>query len=368
MNKIVKDIEHDDESLNQIKEDLLKNIKIIIIMPIIIGIITLFITYFIEPTYKARAIFIPPQQQQTSTAALLSSLGGVAGMAGAAAGFKNPIEQYVMIMKSEIVQNNIIDEFKLMESYKAKDKYDAREKLKGRVNISVGKEGLISIESIDEDPKKAADIANKYVLKLSERLNMMAVDEAYQRRIFYEEKLVKVKKELNEAEEELKKSGISRDNINTNPLIALNLISSLNANINSMEIKLLNIKQIYNPESLEYKTAVIELENLKAQLKKQGTNSPVEKNKFKKAEDGNYINKFREYKNKESLHEILIKQFEAAKLDESKTPTILQIVDYAEQPERKFYPNKRLITLTSIITTLLIIIFIIITRNLLIKK
>jgi hypothetical protein len=49
----------------------------------------------------------------------------------------------------------------------------------------------------------------------------------------------------------------------------------------------------------------------------------------------------REYKYNEALYEILIKQFEAAKLDESKDAALLQIIERAEAPEVRVKPDRR---------------------------
>jgi hypothetical protein len=54
-----------------------------------------------------------------------------------------------------------------------------------------------------------------------------------------------------------------------------------------------------------------------------------------------YIRKMRDFKFHETLYELLLKQYEAAKLDEAKDAAIIQVVYKAEPPERRIKPKRR---------------------------
>ncbi len=69
------------------------NIKLLTLGPLAVGATALAISFAIPPTYTAATKFLPPQQQQSVTAGMLSSLGALGGLAGAAAGLKNPADQ-----------------------------------------------------------------------------------------------------------------------------------------------------------------------------------------------------------------------------------------------------------------------------------
>ena len=56
-----------------------------------------------------------------------------------------------------------------------------------------------------------------------------------------------------------------------------------------------------------------------------------------------YIAKYREFKYQETLFEMFSKQYEMAKLDESREGAVIQVVDHAKVPERKSKPKKALI-------------------------
>jgi uncharacterized protein involved in exopolysaccharide biosynthesis len=66
----------------------------------------------------------------------------------------------------------------------------------------------------------------------------------------------------------------------------------------------------------------------------------VEKQSSGPSQTQDYISKYREFKYQESLFEALSKQFEAARLDESKDGSAMQVVDRAQVPEWKSKPKR----------------------------
>jgi capsular polysaccharide biosynthesis protein len=156
------------------------------------------------PIFTAKTVMMPPQQQQSGAASALASLGGLAGLAGAAAGIKSPDEMYVAFMQSEGLQKSIIEKLKLQDRYEAKTIFDTRNKLKEYVRISSDKKsGLITIEADDKDPAFSAQLANMHVDELRVLLGRLAVTDAQQRRMFYEQQIKKVQAELAHAEHTL---------------------------------------------------------------------------------------------------------------------------------------------------------------------
>jgi hypothetical protein len=52
-----------------------------------------------------------------------------------------------------------------------------------------------------------------------------------------------------------------------------------------------------------------------------------------------YVRKLRDLKFNETLNELLLKQYEAAKLDEARDATVIQVIDRAVTPEKKIKPR-----------------------------
>jgi capsule polysaccharide export protein KpsE/RkpR len=286
---------------------------------------------------------LPPQQQQSAAASMLASLGSLGGLAGAVGGIKNPADQFLAYMKSVTLQDSLIERFKLLERYEAKTKLDARLELTGNVRAASGKDGLISVEVDDKDPKFAADLANAHVEELAKLLGKLATTEAQQRRLFFEKQLNLAKDKLIQSEIALKATGVSGSVLKSNPASAVAAVAGLQASVTAQEVKLGAMRGYLAESAPDFKQAMTELANLRAQLAKQEKDAPS--SGAKATTEGDYITKYREFKYHETLFELFAKQFELAKVDEAREGAVIQVLDAAQPPERKSKPKKALIAI-----------------------
>ena len=336
-------MQDDDEiSLLDLLQTIADNLRLLVLGPLAVGITALGISFLIPPTYTAKTQFLPPQQQQSAAASMLASLGSLGGLAGAVGGIKNPADQYLAYMKSVTLQDSLIDRFKLLERYEAKTKTAARHALKESVRTASGKDGLISVEVDDKDPKFAADLANAHVEELGKLLGKLAITEAQQRRLFFEKQLSQAKEKLIQSEIELKSTGVSGSVLKSNPASAVAAVAGLQAGVTAQEVKLGAMRGYLAETAPEFKQALNELANLKAQLTKQEKDAPADSN-F--TNQGDYVSKYREFKYNETLFELFAKQFEIAKVDESREGAVIQTLDLAQPPEQKSKPKKALIAI-----------------------
>ena len=221
-------MQDDDEiSLLDLLQIIVDNLRLLVLGPLAVGITSLSISFLIQPTYTAKTLFLPPQQQQSAAASMLASLGSLGGLAGAVGGIKNPADQFIAYMKSVTFQDSLIDRFKLLDKYEAKSKTDARLALTGSVRVTSGKDGLMSVEVDDKDPKFAADLANAHVEELAKLLSKLATTEAQQRRHFFEKQLTLAKDKLIQSEIALKATGVSGSVLKSNPASAVAAVAGL---------------------------------------------------------------------------------------------------------------------------------------------
>ena len=354
----VPSIPEDDEiSLLDLLQTIVDNLRLLVLGPLAVGLAALGSRFAIPPTYTAKTQFLPPQQQQSAAASMLASLGSLGGLAGAAAGLKNPADQYIAYMKSNAVKDALIDRFKLMERYDAKLREDARKTLDTAARIASGKDGLISVEFDDKDPKFAAEVANAYVEELRTVLGRLAVTEAQQRRLFFEKQLVNAKDNLAAAEQALKATGISDSVLKSNPASAVAGVAALKAQITAQEVKVGAMRGYLAETAPDFKQAMAELANLRAQLAKQDKDEAANG----QAGQGDYISRYRDFKYHETLFELFAKQYELAKVDEAREGAVIQVLDAAQPPERKSKPKKALSAIIATLTTgfaLLLFVFI----------
>ena len=337
--------EDDEISLLDLLQVVADNLRLLVLGPLAAGLLALGCTFIITPSFTATTKFMPPQQQQSGAASLLAGLGALGGLGGAAAGIKNPADQYIAFLKSRSVQDALVDRYKLMERYEAQSREDARKQINGNVQVAAGKDGLITIDVSDKDPSFAAQLANAHIEELGKLMNRLAITEAQQRRVFFEKQLTNAKDNLVKSEQSLRSSGVNRSALKANPVAAVEALAKLKATITAQEIKLASMRGYLNEAAPEFKQAQTELMAMRSQMDRAEKADPSASG----GSDGDYIAKYRDFKYHETLFELFAKQYEMARVDESREGALIQVVDVAVPPERKSSPKKAQI---AVITTL----------------
>jgi uncharacterized protein involved in exopolysaccharide biosynthesis len=337
--------------------------KLIIGLPLVVGLVAAAVSFALPNIYKANTKLLPPQQSQPTATALLSQLGGVAGLAAGAAGLKSPADLYVGMLKSRTVADRLIAEFQLKKVYDVDLQEKARKELEARTTINSGKDGLITIEVEDEGQERVAKLANAYVAELGSLTKVLAVTEAAQRRLFFERQLELSKNNLAKAEIALKgaldNSGVI--SVDSESRAVVETIARVNAQISAKEIKLGSMRAFVTSNHPEYRATAEELNSLRAELSKL-ENGRVAGGERGRAADTptrgfENIQLLRDVKYYQMLYELLAKQYEAARLDEAKDPSIIQVLDPAVAPERKFRPKRAIIVIGSTVGALFFAMF-----------
>lgn len=334
---------------------LAKHKKLIIWLPVVAAIASAAISFALPNVYKASAKLLPPQQAQSGASALLSQLGGAAGALAGAAGLKNPNDLYIGLLKSRTVADKLIAKFDLQKAYDVETMDKARAILEGNSNLVAGKDGLISIEVESEDKKLVAQLANGYVNELVSLTKVLAVTEASQRRVFFERQLEQSKDNLAKAEMALKGALDTRGviSVDADSRAIVETVGRLRAQISAKDIQLSAMKAFVTTNNPEYKRAQEELISLRAELSKLENGRPalagdVEADPAKQVGLEN-IKILRDVKYYQMLYELLAKQYEVARLDEAKDTALIQVLDPAVEPERKFKPKRSILILLSTI-------------------
>ena len=327
--------EDDEISLLDLLQVAVENLRLLVLGPIAAGLVALGISYQISPTYTARVVFMPPQQQQSGAALMMQSLGALGGLAGTATGLKSPNDQFVSFLKSDSVADAMIDRFALMSRYQSEFKADARKTLQAFTTVTSGKDGLITVEVDDTDPVFAAQLANGYAEEFGNLLSRMAVTEAQLSRAFFEKQLLDATEKFKKSEMALQDSGINASTLKSNLEATIGAFAELQAQVNAQEIRLSSMRGYLAEAAPEFKQAQTELAVLRAQLAKlEKTNTGSSKGQSE------YLARFRDFKYYQTLFELFSKQFELAKLDEAREGAVVQVLDVAQPPERKSKPKK----------------------------
>jgi uncharacterized protein involved in exopolysaccharide biosynthesis len=294
------------------------------------------LTYLIPPTFTARTVLISPQQQQSSASAAMAQLSALSGMVGA--NVKSQGDQYVALLQSVSVADKLVERFKLREVYEVDYQTDARRDLHANTRDFAGKkDGLITVEVDDRDPKRAADMANAYIAELRELCARLAISEAQQRRVFFEEQLKTTKDRLTIAQQRMEGSGMTATTIKAEPKAAAEAYAQTRAEIASLEMRIAVSRRQYTEGSPVIQQQLAALRSAQSQLREmEKPPSP--------GNQAGYLSAYREFKYQEALFDIFSRQFEMAKLDEARDGTSFQVVDTATVPEKKSKPKRLIIS------------------------
>lgn len=328
---------------------LAKRKGLIIIITVGLMILVAMYSLIVSPVYKAETKILPPQQASSSMAAqLLNQLGPAGGVIGGVTAIKTPNELYIALLKSNTVLDRVIERFDIIKTEKLKTKTDARKALLDKLKAQDDKKsGIITIGIEDKNPKKSAEITNAFIEELKSLNKGLAVTEASQRRLFFQEQLEDIKKALVRSEEEIKgfqeKTGALK--IDDQAKAMIESIARLRAEIAAREVEL-KVMRTYstgqNPDVRKLEEAIrgMRTEIGKLESKSGSGYDPLMPTGRMPQVGTEYVRKLRDLKFNETLYELLLKQYEAAKLDEAKDAAIIQIIDKAEPPEKKIRPKR----------------------------
>jgi tyrosine-protein kinase Etk/Wzc len=329
-------------------------------------LLAIVISLVLPKRYTATVSLMPPQQTTSLSGALtaqLGSLGSVASLASGGLGLKNPNEMYVAMFRSRTVEDAMIQHFGLDSEYHQKLISDARKAFEKHSSVDGnGKDGLIRVSVEDPDPNRAAELANGYVDQFRKLSEHLAITEAGQRRLFFEQQLQQAKDKLADAEQALQQTEIRTGviQLDAQAKALIESTASLGAQIAAKEVQIQSLRTYATNENAQLVQAQEELRGLRVQLAKLSGND----DKFDHGEivpkgrvpqvGLEYTRKFRDVKYQETIFDILARQFEVAKLDEAKQGSVIQVVDVAVPPDKRSFPKRGLIVLGSTVLGFLI--------------
>ena len=337
---------------------------LILKVAVVFALIAIVVSLLLPKRYTAKVTVLPPQQNSSLGAALasqLENLGGMAALAGSSLGAKNSNDMLVAMMKSRTVEQGVIERFGLMKEYHAKLMSDAQAVLERRATIAAGaKDGLIHISLEDGNPNRAAELANGYVDQFRKLSEHLAITEASQRRLFFEQQLEQAKESLANAEEAMQKleqtTGLIQLDSQARALIQAS--ATLRAQVAAKQVEIQSLETFATSQNDQLVQAKQELQSLEAQMAKlggggDGSDTGMIPSRGKVTGAGlEYLRKYRDVKYDETIFEILARQYELAKLDEAREGALIQVVDPAAPPDRRSFPRRGLIVIGATIAGL----------------
>ena len=324
------------------------------------------LAFLIPVRFESTARLMPPDSSQSgglamAAAALSGGAGGLGGIATDMLGLKSTSDIFVGILSSRTVQDKLIQQLDLKKLYGDRRMEDARKDLAEHTGISVDRKSqIIAITVVDHDPKRAAAIGQAYVEELNRLVAELSTSSARRERIFLEERLQAVSKDLQSAEKEF--SQFSSKNIaidiKEQGRAMVETASALQGQYIAAQSELEGLKQIYTDNNVRVRSVRARIAELKRQLEKLGGKGEDASAPPGQQQDSlypsirklpllgvTYADLYRRTRVQEAVFETLTKEYELAKVQEVKEIPTVKVLDSPNIPDKKSFPPRLLIML-----------------------
>jgi capsule polysaccharide export protein KpsE/RkpR len=321
---------------------------------------SILLAVIIPVRFKSTTRLMPPDGQSGSGLAMLSAMtgqvgaGALGGLAAEMLGIKSSGELFVGILSSQTVQDRLINQFHMQQIYGDSKIEDAEKDLAKRTDISIDrKSGIISIVVTDHDPKRAAAIAQAYVVELNRLVAEVSTSSARRERIFLEDRLKQVRTDLDDAAKKFSdfaSKNIAID-IPAQGKAMVEAAAALQGELIAAQSELSGLQQIYSNNNVRVRSAGARVKELQRKLNElgEGTQASGGQNSLYPSIRQlpllgvTYADLYRENKIQETVYGLLTQQYEMAKIQEAKEIPTVKVLDPAIVPTKKSFPPRLLI-------------------------
>jgi tyrosine-protein kinase Etk/Wzc len=318
--------------------------------------------------YRSSASVFPAEK-----ADLLGSLEGISSLAKNFSSGKGlaslrgdaELDRYLAILKSDRVLRKVIDQFDLVHVYNISSYplEKTKSELLDNVEFSTEPEGNLVITVYDEDPKRAAEMANYFVDELNSTNSELQALNAKANRRFIEERYQKNLVDLARSEESLKvfqkHYGVIAMPQQTEATVKAG--AEFAAQLATKEIQLRVEERTQSHDHPSVIALRIEIEELKKKISSMNKVNDVNVGEMKflvpfaSIPDlgSEYLRRFREVETQYKILQFITPLFEQSKVEEQRqTPSVL-VLDRAYPAERKSKPKRSLVVLGGVLVGLL---------------
>jgi capsule polysaccharide export protein KpsE/RkpR len=320
--------------------------------------------------YTATTRLMPPDQTSQGLASMFAALGKSSELASIGSdlfGMKTSGELFVGLLKSESVENAMIDKFDLRKIYRIQRYEDARKVLESRTDLTVDrKSGIIMIKVSDQSAERAAAMGREYIEQLNHVVITLDTSTAHRERVFLENRLKEVQQDLETAEKDF--SRFESDNttldVRDQGRAMIGAAAQLEGEMIAAQTELEGLRQIYTSNNVRVRSIQARIDEYKRQLQKLNGQPTGPNDEAPDAAPGagqsselyptirqlpilgvTWADLYRHTRVEEAVFETLTKQYELAKVNEAREVPSVKVLDVAGVPERKSFPPRTIIVL-----------------------
>lgn len=340
----------------------------------VIGLIASTIIVFLIPArYTTTVRLMPPDQAGQGLASMVAALGKASDLSSIGTellGVKTSGDLFVGVLKSETVQNGLVNKFDLRKVYSDRRWQDARKKLEDRTDITTDrKSGIITLKVSDRSPERAAAMGREYVDQLNRVVILLDTSSAHRERIFLESRLKEVQNDLEGAEKDFSQfaSKNAAIDVKEQGRAMIGAAGELEGELIAAETELEGLRQIYTNNNVRVRSLEARIAEYRRQMQKMGGQtpggSPESAATAGSGETGDlypsirqlpilgvtWSDLYRRTKVEETVFEILTKQYEMARVEEAREVPSIKVLDPAEVPEKKSFPPRAILIIVGVI-------------------
>jgi len=337
----------------------------------IVSVLMISFTLILPKTYKSNCVILIPKDENSifGGAGLLSMVSPVGLMGNMG---ENETMTFMSILKSRTILSDAVDEFDLIAHYQVSSMEKAVEKLSANSSFEINEEGALDIvvftktnwfhNDIEEQKAKelTANITNYFASKLDEVNKNLKTEKARFHREFIEKRYLQSIQLLKNTEISLEdfqqKTNLVSLSEQTRGLFET--AAMLQGEIYLKDVEKSILYENYSPSHPLVLSKSREIDGLKNQLDSLNTgitSGNIFPSLSKLPALGNqYISLVRDREIQNSIYQLLVTEYENAKIQESKDTPTLQILDKAIAPEQKYKPQRGKLVIIAFLLSFLI--------------
>lgn len=337
--------------------------RFIVIVTSIMAVASVVISLLLPNWFKASSrLLLPASSSGGLASALLGDISSAAqSLLGAGGG---DYVRYMAILNSRAVMDDVVREFDLITVYELEEEEfpveEARSTLSDNVEFVVDQEyDFFSVEVLDKDPQRAADMSNYFVQKLEEINNELSKQTAGNFRRYVEERYGMAEEERAAMLDSL--AAFQREygvlDLEAQTVAFYTQLAEMRADAVQLEIQLASLRGQFgdNNRQVQNLDALVTAANRQYEDALNGREAvlPVSRDE---APDmvKKYLDLTLERTIQERILELVAPMLEQARFEEERTAQALQIVDPAVAPVEKFKPKRSIICIAATLSAFIL--------------
>ncbi|MBH30785.1 MAG: hypothetical protein CMG71_02205 [Candidatus Marinimicrobia bacterium] len=167
----------------------------------LVGVLSVIISLLMPKWYSSQAVIL------SSGAGRFNLLSAFANLPLNEFGFSpvnEDISSFISILQSRSVKEHMVERFNLVERYDSRDLEYAMMELEGNTDLRVTDEGALAIAVLDREPKVSMEMVQEMLTQLDLINRRLGREQGKYNRQFLEERLDQTRVDLSRSEEELK--------------------------------------------------------------------------------------------------------------------------------------------------------------------